>query len=81
MSEAYTRLMNNWMGLYTRGKSIEAFFVDNHINSIAVYGCGNIGEFFYNDLKKYNVEIKLCIDKKYLIFMNLMFFTHTTLVA
>lgn len=56
-------VMRNWLALFTRGKSLINFFLENKIRSVAIYGCGILGNLLYHELKNYNIEIKFCIDK------------------
>jgi [citrate (pro-3S)-lyase] ligase len=52
-----------WSLLFTRGASIKCFFSDNRIRSIAIYGCGKLGELMYPEAKKYGVDVKFAIDR------------------
>ena len=60
-----------WLELYTRGKSVQPFFADNNIKNLIIYGAGELGSLFYNELKKYNITIDLVIDKDQNYFNNL----------
>lgn len=46
--------------------SINKYFYDNHIFSVAIYGFGEIGSILFELLQKSNVNVKYAIDRDYL---------------
>lgn len=61
--KSYYNMLNQWLILKQEGKSLEQYFVDNHYNSIAIYGMGEMGNRLYDELKNSRVEVKYAIDK------------------
>ena len=59
----YYTVLNQWMKLKNENKSLEEYFVKNNIKTIGIYGMGELGERFYEELKDKNVDIKYGIDK------------------
>ena len=58
-------LMYNWLMLKAQGKSLESFFFSYGIKEISIYGVGEIGELFYNDIKTLKKLNVICfVDKK-----------------
>lgn len=57
-------LMNRWLKLKQDGESIEPFFTDNGIRTIAIYGMSYVGERLIDDLKGTSVEIRYGIDRR-----------------
>lgn len=56
-------LFNNWMKLKNDGKTLEAYFKDNEISTVAIYGMGALGERLYEDLKACNINVMYAIDR------------------
>lgn len=57
-------LMYQWMRLKIRGISLMEFFQDRGIQSIAIYGMGEIGQLIYEELAAENeVFIRYAIDQ------------------
>lgn len=50
------------MKLLLQKKKLLPFFRINNINSIAIYGLGELGELLYTDLNKEGIDIKYCFD-------------------
>ena len=60
----YYYLLNQWLALKNDGKSVETFFVNKGIKSIAIYGMGELGNRLYEELKdRKEVEVRYAIDK------------------
>lgn len=62
-SKAYSQLENQWIQNKYNGKSMTAYFIDNKINSIAIYGMGSLGELFYQEIKNSDIKVSYFIDK------------------
>lgn len=59
----YYNMLNQWLALKQEGKSLEQYFVDNNIKTIAIYGMGEMGNRLYDELKDSSIEVKYAIDK------------------
>jgi len=57
------KTLSNWLQLKQNGKTIQNFFDDNYISTIAIYGMGELGKRLYDELKELDVEVKYAIDK------------------
>lgn len=63
-TKEYFDVTYQWVVNKQEQKTLDAFFKDEGIKSIAVYGMGSLGELFYNELKDRDiVEVKYFIDK------------------
>lgn len=61
--KSYYNMLNQWLMLKQEGKSLESYFVDNDIKTIAIYGMGEMGNRLYDELiNSDSVEIKYAID-------------------
>ena len=63
-NKKYFKLYENWMILLERGDSVKRFFKERNIKEIAVYGYGNIGMHFIEQLSGSDVSIKYVIDRR-----------------
>ena len=62
--KSYYNMLNQWLMLKQEGKSLEKYFVDNEIKTIAIYGMGEMGNRLYDELKDSTaVEIKYAVDQ------------------
>ncbi len=60
----YYNLFNKWLSLKEEKKSLESFFIKNHINTIAIYGMGMLGLHLIKDLQDSNfINIAYAIDR------------------
>ena len=59
----YYTLLNKWLELSQHGKSLSSYFEENHYQKIIVYGMGELGQRFCDDLKGTDLEIKYAIDQ------------------
>lgn len=63
-------LMCQWMKLKIRAISLMEFFRDRGIQSIAIYGMGEIGQLIYDELARENEEfIRYAIDQSGMKYM------------
>lgn len=59
-----SNLLMRWIGIKQSGRSIENFFLNNNYRSIAIYGFGDLGKLFFNELRNSKVpRIVAVIDK------------------
>ena len=56
-------IFNKWMKLKHEGKSLQKYFDDNRIKTVAVYGLGALGTRLYEDLSKLDVQVAYAIDR------------------
>ena len=61
--ESYWRIFDAWLCLKENGVSLEKFFVEKNINSIAIYGMGMLGTHLLNELKNGKIEVRYAIDQ------------------
>lgn len=62
-SDSYYKITNQWISNIQRGLSLEHYFLNNGINTIAIYGRGSLGEILYNELKNSHVKVLYFIDQ------------------
>ena len=60
----YYGLLNQWLLLKQEGKSLEDYFKEKGIKTIAIYGMGEMGNRLYDELKGSNIKVKYGIDKE-----------------
>lgn len=60
---SYYTVTNQWLMNKNENKDMSKYFEENKIKTIAIYGMGSMGELFYEDIKKTNVEVAYFIDK------------------
>lgn len=56
-------IFNNWMKLRHDGKTLEGYFKDNQISTVAIYGIGALGERLYEELMACNINVVYAIDR------------------
>lgn len=61
--EAGFHLLVNWLGLRQQEKGLAAYFEDNDIHAIAIYGLGAIGELLLQEMKNTGIEVIYAIDR------------------
>ena len=62
--EIYYRIFHRWLSIREDKKSLESFFVENHIRKIGIYGMGMLGIHLMKDLQDGSlVEISYGIDR------------------
>ena len=58
------QMLFKWIEIKQQGKSFESYFEAHGYKSIAIYGIGDVGSRFYEEMKNSNIEVKYAIDKK-----------------
>lgn len=58
----YKEIFKMWLNNSLLGKKIELFLASKSIKNIAIYGVGDIGTFFFNEVKKNNMNVTYIID-------------------
>lgn len=61
--EIYFHILDRWMGMEERGKTLESYFLEKNWKHIAIYGYGKIGKHMYNRLKNSLVSVDYFIDQ------------------
>lgn len=62
-SKYYYPLLNCWIDIIVSGRSIEKYFLNHNISTIAIYGIGELGFHLYNVLENSNIKVLYAIDK------------------
>lgn len=60
----FYRLLNQWLILKEKSRSVEKFFIDNNYKKIIIYGFANIGRHLYEELKNTSIEIIAIADRR-----------------
>lgn len=62
--KSYYNMLNQWLMLRNAGKKLETYFIEHGYHNIAIYGMGEIGERFYEEMRcSQSVNISYAIDK------------------
>lgn len=61
--KCYYEVVNNWLKNKNANKSIVDFFKRNDIKTIAVYGFGELGSRFYEEIRESEIKVEYFIDK------------------
>lgn len=59
----FYRTLVQWMKLKQNGITLEQYFKDRNIDSIAIYGMKELGQLLYKELKESGINVKYLIDK------------------
>lgn len=59
----YLTITTQWVLNKQEGKTMDAFFTENEIKKVAIYGMGTMEELLYNELKNMDVDVSYFIDK------------------
>ncbi len=59
--KSYYEMMRKWIPLYQKGIRIAKYFEENNYRKIAIYGMGDMGILFYEDVKESELEIAYVI--------------------
>lgn len=62
-SGTYYKLTYEWLQKKLQGESILAYFEENNIKKIAIYGKGSLGELLFQELRDSGIEIVCFIDQ------------------
>ncbi len=61
--KSYYDMTRQWIYIYQSGNKIEEILKTKKINSIAIYGMGDIGILLYEELKDSSISIEYMIDR------------------
>ena len=56
-------ILEQWLCIKQKGKSLEKYFEDNLIQTAAIYGLGILGKRLYEELRNTRVDINYGIDQ------------------
>lgn len=59
----YLTITSQWVLNKQEGKTISAFFAENDIKKVAIYGMGTMEELLYNELKNMDINVAYFIDR------------------
>lgn len=62
---SYFKILDRWLSAEEQGRNLVDFFLQNHLNCIAIYGWGKMGKHLYSKLAGTSVNI-LCIIDRYI---------------
>ncbi len=62
--ELYFELLDSWLYLKENNISLEKYFVQNSIHSVAIYGAGKVAKHLIAELRNSSIDIKYLIDNK-----------------
>lgn len=57
-------ILDKWLWLKNKKRSLITYFEDNEIKCIAIYGLGGIGRHLYEELRSQNITISYGIDQR-----------------
>ncbi len=61
--ESYWRVMDKWLSLKEKGKTIKDILIEKNIYTIVIYGVGMLGKHLISDLSDGDVKIICAIDR------------------
>ncbi len=61
--DSYYFLLNQWLIVRQRGKTLAEYFQKNNYKTVAIYGMKELGERLYDELKDTDITVKYIIDK------------------
>ncbi len=61
--KSYYDVLNQWVSFLHSGNRIEEYFINNSYKTVAVYGMGELGNRFIEELKGSSVNVKYGVDK------------------
>lgn len=59
----YYYMTNHWLDLKQNNISVVDYFINNNINTVAIYGMGEMGKRLIKELKNSNIKVKYVVDK------------------
>lgn len=62
--EGYWRILDAWLYLKEEQMSLEEYFIERNVHTIAVYGMGILGRHLRKELESSSICIKYIIDRK-----------------
>lgn len=62
-NEILLRLCSRWLFIKNKGKSTADYFITNHIATVAIYGCGELGKRLIEELEASCISVIVGIDQ------------------
>lgn len=59
----YYEIMSTWMDLKQRRVSLNRYFIERNIKTIAIYGMQEIGNYLYQELTDLGLDVRYAIDQ------------------
>lgn len=59
----YYLMLNQWLFIKNMGGTLSEYFINNKYSVIALYGMGEVGERFLEEIKDTNILVKYAIDR------------------
>lgn len=56
-------IFSNWLKIKNEGRTLEKYFEDNEIGTVAIYGVGALGERLFEELKNTEIKVMYAIDR------------------
>jgi hypothetical protein len=56
-------ILEQWLSIKQKGKSLNKYFEDNLIQTVAIYGLGVLGKRLYDELRDTQLQISYGIDQ------------------
>ncbi len=60
---SYFIVLERWMSYKEKGYEICSFFEDNHVQSVAIYGMGKIGQHLKYELDRSGIKLAYVVDQ------------------
>lgn len=58
----YYKMLNQWKKNITEGRRVSNYLIDKGLNTIAIYGIGEVGKLLFEELKQDQLQISYFID-------------------
>lgn len=56
-------VLDKWLKLKIEGKTLQKYFDDNRIKTVAIYGMAALGNRLYEDLQNTDIQVLYAIDR------------------
>lgn len=61
--KSYYNMLNQWLVVKQEGRSLNNYFKEKNYETIAIYGMGEMGNRFYDEIRNGSVKVAYAIDK------------------
>lgn len=61
--EIFYHILNQWLSIRQKNRTLVSYFEDNFITEVAVYGMGALGERLIDELEDTPIRISFAIDR------------------
>lgn len=62
--KSYYTMLNQWLILKQSGKNLSEYFQNNHYQTIAIYGMGEMGNRLFDELRDSGIKVVCGIDRE-----------------